>query len=796
MYSVKQDIEGAFRKCLLWGSAVVLAGSQLFFIAAFGLQEAAAAPLYPEWAAVDGDGQGSSSISISQDGRYVLYKALSDNKYYVRDRQDDSTAKISTDSSGQDFDFAIRNPRLSGDGSTFFFVTKRGEFNPSDSRSGDLDLYKKNLVTGVVEDLTDILAPITSTWLQKTSNAQAINFNYASNDGRFVAYTVQSSGACGNQLCSDTSVYRLDTINRTYNAILPYYNVFILGQPQLPIDGFTALAISGDGEYVVYGDSIASPRDVGAKDWRVDVSDGTKLPITERLGITTFLTNDDGRYVAFAGPVDLFEDSPNCPDDSADPVCTAVYRKDVSTGALQRVSEKQDATVPEEYVTSNGLAISGDGNTLLWTTRSILRSTKTQHARDQVYGKDMQTGAVHVVSVAADLAPASGSGVATGNLGLTTDGSEALLTAAALNFGNPFNCQAAGGGGEAPLASIINPGDPIPCSEVFVVSGHPADIVDTQAPTVISLEWEHDPSPIGSIARLQLDLADDASGPAGGEFFFDSDPGLGNAQDINYDVAHNLFEINVTDSAVIENPGTYTMYYRVYDNVGNWGPLQTTSLTVGNASPETFSLFPAADTYVRGGNANHNQGGDPFMQIQSSGNNRALVRFDQSALASIVSNGTVLSATLRLTITDNGNNWGASGRTVDVHRLLLDWAEGNGTQADRGTNSGATWNCAADSNIQNQVANCSGNTAWEMGQPNNAPVHPWLQAPTATQTIANNQAGVVEYDVTTDVVDFLSGAAPNYGWIIKKTNENQNGMVGFGTKEGTAQAELVITYQP
>jgi protocatechuate 3,4-dioxygenase beta subunit len=211
--------------------------------------------------------------------------------------------------------------------------------------------------------------------------------------------------------------------------------------------------------------------------------------------------------------------------------------------------------------------------------------------------------------------------------------------------------------------------------------------------------------------------------------------------------------------------------------------------------PVTVTFDSSADTYVRSGQDNHNYGAGAFMNIQASGDNRSLVKFDQSAIQSSIS-GTVLSAKLRVTIVDNGNNWGATGRTVDIHRLISDWSEGNGIENDRGTGSGSTWNCAIDSIISNQAKNCSGSTEWEMGQPNNPNVHPWAASPSDSETITNNQSGVVEYDVTSDVTSFLDGTNSNYGWLIKKTNEGQNGQVSFGTKESSSIPQLVVTYQP
>ena len=123
----------------------------------------------------------------------------------------------------------------------------------------------------------------------------------------------------------------------------------------------------------------------------------------------------------------------------------------------------------------------------------------------------------------------------------------------------------------------------------------------------------------------------------------------------------------------------------------------------------------------------------------------------------------------------------------------MGWTEGNGTESNRGTGEGATWNCAVDSDIANVVKNCK--VVWEMGQPNNLAVHPWTQIPTDTQTITNTQTGIVEYDVTQDVAAFVNGTSDNFGWILKKTDEGQNGSIEFGTKESLFTPQLVVTYQ-
>lgn len=264
-----------------------------------------------------------------------------------------------------------------------------------------------------------------------------------------------------------------------------------------------------------------------------------------------------------------------------------------------------------------------------------------------------------------------------------------------------------------------------------------------------------------------------------------------------YDVASDSWTSTDSYPTLIRASGVTTgLDGRIYSIGGD--PCVCNSMTtenwvleIGN-DPITTTFNSVSDTYVRSGADNRNHGGGTFMRLQASGTNRSLVKFDQTALQTAVGDGEVLSAKLRVTIVDNGNNWGTSGRTIDVHRLVKDWVEGDGLETNyRGTGSGATWECAVDSNIANQSKNCSGTTEWEMGNG----TKPWILTATDTETITSNQTGVVEFDVTADVQAYMNGTS-NSGWIIKKTEEGSNGQVSFGTKESTSVPQLVVTYQP
>jgi hypothetical protein len=189
------------------------------------------------------------------------------------------------------------------------------------------------------------------------------------------------------------------------------------------------------------------------------------------------------------------------------------------------------------------------------------------------------------------------------------------------------------------------------------------------------------------------------------------------------------------------------------------------ALTVSTvARAQTVTLAPIGDTYLRSGSANQNQGSDTILRVQQSGNNRALVRFDQAAIVTTVGSGTLASATLELYIQTNANNWGTTGRSVDALRLTADWTE-----------LGATWNCRIDSNTANSSADCS--PQWNGGS--------FATTATASKLHTNNLTGWVQFDVTADVRAFLTGTL-NYGWVIKKTDESQNGQVDYTSRQGTA----------
>lgn len=220
--------------------------------------------------------------------------------------------------------------------------------------------------------------------------------------------------------------------------------------------------------------------------------------------------------------------------------------------------------------------------------------------------------------------------------------------------------------------------------------------------------------------------------------------------------------------------------------------LALTAAAQNQPSQEQMVFYADADAFLRGGAANTNEGASPLLRLQGAGDNRALVFFDHQKIKDSFGPGAqiiIVSAKLYLTVADDARNWGKNGdRTIDLHRLLTPWAEGNGINNEvpnrfrsRGTGPGVTWNMALDLNINN--GRMDPGVPWEMDKkgPN-----PWDAALSGQSMILNGtEAGTeFEWDVSADVRNWLSGQEPvNAGWIIKKTNARQAGKILFCSRE-------------
>jgi hypothetical protein len=187
------------------------------------------------------------------------------------------------------------------------------------------------------------------------------------------------------------------------------------------------------------------------------------------------------------------------------------------------------------------------------------------------------------------------------------------------------------------------------------------------------------------------------------------------------------------------------------------------------------SFSAIGDNYLEGGSQNQNRGSLTYLRVRSSGSNRALVQFDANSVSAAATGMTLVSAKVRLYIETNGDNWGSSGRPVDIHGLAVPWTE-----------PGSTWNCAHDTNLANSSPDCS--PTWGGGT--------FQVTPSDSIVHSNGQLGWVEWDVTSDVQAVIASPGTSYGWIVKLANEGQSGHVNYTSRDGaTNHPTLVLTLQ-
>ncbi|MFY9826793.1 MAG: DNRLRE domain-containing protein [Thermoanaerobaculia bacterium] len=220
--------------------------------------------------------------------------------------------------------------------------------------------------------------------------------------------------------------------------------------------------------------------------------------------------------------------------------------------------------------------------------------------------------------------------------------------------------------------------------------------------------------------------------------------------------------------------GNHTIQALLRDHAGNTAQTSATFQLLLGPGPHVVTLQAVGDTAVRKGASDKNFGTEPILRVRESGPNRALAQFDAPSLASTLNGATVVSASLELNVEKNGRNWGKTGRTVDAHRLTAAWTE-----------TGATWDCANDSNTTNGNPDCA--AQWAGGS--------FAATPTASVLHTRDLTGWVRYDVTADVAAFAAGTA-SFGWLLKKTDETKSGLVEYDSREGTPGAgpRLVVVF--
>ena len=119
--------------------------------------------------------------------------------------------------------------------------------------------------------------------------------------------------------------------------------------------------------------------------------------------------------------------------------------------------------------------------------------------------------------------------------------------------------------------------------------------------------------------------------------------------------------------------------------------------------------------------------------------------------------------------------------TISAFPITVEWAEGNGRhfglrrhREESGSGAGVTWFSPIDEDISNRRPDSA--TQWNGGATGATTSSPF--------EMTNHYEGTVEFDVTQDL---LNGQG-QYGWLIRKDDENRGSKVSFYSREGAALA--------
>lgn len=182
--------------------------------------------------------------SLSADGRFVVFGSLATNlvpgnteevsDLYVRDRQTQTTERVSVTSSGARIKFEPQAPAISGNGRYVVFASDDPDVVPGDT-NGAFDVFVRDLVTHTTERVS-----LSSDGTQLTGDSRAPSI---SDDGRFVGFRKEFTSG-------DYSLQIRDRLRNTTERVDVNGDGSNWGSPYLL--GQSRGAISADGHYVSF----------------------------------------------------------------------------------------------------------------------------------------------------------------------------------------------------------------------------------------------------------------------------------------------------------------------------------------------------------------------------------------------------------------------------------------------------------------------------------------------------------------------------------------------------------------
>ncbi len=350
-----------------------------------------------------GNGASDQVGGVTSDGRYVVFSSSAANlvagdangacDVFLRDRSTGATTALSTTPSGATASGCSYLPALSADGKVVAFSSWAPDLVAGDGNP-ERDIFVRDLATGAIERVSIPAAG---------GNANAWNFEPAlSGDGRYVAFVSPATNHVAGDTNGAADVFVVDRVADTIERVseqpgggeFPWGIAW--GSPVPPLPWGTSIGISDDGNRVVFmaGGAIYV-RDRGAgttervdRNDQGDPSDGTSA----RPAIS-----GDGRYVAFASSAGNLAGAGEAPDANGQ---VDVFRRDLQSGTIRTASRSAGG------VQSNGASgnstpaavLSSDGRTVVFDSAATNLTALGGNGQPQIYARDMDTGAVTLVS--------------------------------------------------------------------------------------------------------------------------------------------------------------------------------------------------------------------------------------------------------------------------------------------------------------------------------------------------------------------------------------------------------------
>ena len=336
--------------------------------------------------------------SISADGRFVAYYSSATNlvagdtngttDIFVRDRQLNSTQRVSVDSSGAEGNSDCYRPAISSDGRYVAFQSGSSNLVAGDS-NGTYDVFVRDRQAGTTERVSVDSGGIEGNGY---SDGPAI-----SSDCRYVAFESESS----NLVAGDGNAVR-DIFIRDRQSNTTVRASVHSGGAEVHLDSFRP-SISADGRFIAFESSDAgfvAADTNGAKD--VFVRD-RQLGTTERVSVdsagaqgngNSFYSaiSADGRYVAFES------DTTNLVPGDTNGV-SDVFVHDRQTGTTERVSVDPAGVQGNGESGTDGVSISADGRYVAFDSGASNLVPGDTNGSYDIFVRDRVSGTTERVSV-------------------------------------------------------------------------------------------------------------------------------------------------------------------------------------------------------------------------------------------------------------------------------------------------------------------------------------------------------------------------------------------------------------